>query len=409
MDNRVLAVAVVVVVVVAAAAVYVVTSDNDDDSGMSIIGRVNTDGSGIFVKEGEDASKYVTIEYGSEPTAEDYYLGGEGTWVVFHIEAWGGSVFGVPAISSIQYVQLGQIAECMGLEFKLYVAGQTTSSNTLYYVANVSSYAAFESTLTSTPAMVGAIVWEPQFSIAIQSGCSEVATTNDMFPGHTCCIIGGTNEYLTNNEDTVVRFLAAYIETVEKMNEVIDAGEGEEYEYLIEVALDNVSITGLDDDEKRAAIESAFGYVVYTYSDDKTSNPLASLKDDIADLAVEFYDSSLVSNSYSDLGFDSAEDLAESFVDDSYIKQAFSYDKQSSYETTDTITVAVIAGDIHQLAIHYGIALGIFAEYGLNVQLSSQSAGPTVYNAINVGEADIGFLGAPPMTINAMNNGSITA
>ncbi|MDO5861541.1 MAG: hypothetical protein Q4Q58_01895 [Thermoplasmata archaeon] len=409
-SKKIYAIVAVIIVVVAAVAIAVSMSGGDKEtdavSGTSIIGRVNTDGSGIFVKEGVNGEDYATIST-TQPTS-GYYLGEDGCYVVFNKDAWAGSVFGVPATSSIQYIQLGEIATLLGLNYQLYVAGQTTSSDTLYYVANVASYSSFESTLNSTPAMVGAIMWEPQYSIALLDNCDKVATTNEMFPGHTCCIIGASNEYITSHTDETVRFLAAYVETVQKMNEVIAAGSGEEYDQLIQVAMDNVAMAGLTDEQKKEAIEAAFELVVYTYADNTSSDPLSDLKDDVAELAVSLYEAGAMRNSYSDLGFSSASALADAFVDSSYMASALNYTKQSSYETAN-ITVAVIGGDIHQLAIHYGIALGIFAEYGINVTLSSQSAGPTVYNAVNVGEADIGFLGAPPMTINAMNNGDIKA
>lgn len=409
-SKKIIAIVAVVIVVVAAVAIAVSMSGNNKDSdatsGTSIIGRVNTDGSGIFVKEGVDGSNYATIST-TEPSSDEYYLGEDGCYVVFNKEAWGGSVFGVPATSSIQYIQLGEVASCMGLNYQQYVAGQSTNADTLYYIAGVTTYDRFVSTLTSSPAMVGAIVWEPQYSVAILAGCDKVALTNEMFPGHTCCIIGASNSYLANHSDETVRFLAAYVETVTKMNEVITAGSGSDYEYLIQVAMDNVAMTGTDA-EKRAAIESAFELVVYTYADGTGSDPLSDLKSDIASLAVSLYDAGAMRYNYSDLGFSSATELANKFVDSSYMVSALAYTKQSSYETAN-ITVAVIGGDIHQLAIHYGIALGIFSDYGINVTLSSQSAGPAVYTVIHNGNADIGFLGAPPMTINAMNDKAISA
>lgn len=420
MDKKILAIVVVVIVIVAAAAVVVVaTGDDDDDedvSGMSIIGRVNTDGSGIYVLADYADTEFVTIKDTLE-SGDDYYLGEEGAYVVLNKEAWAGQVFGVPGTATIQYVHLQQIAETMGLDYVAYTVDTTIDSNTLYYVSGISTYAGFVSGVETYPAMIGAIIWEAQYSVALVDGCVGVVTTNELFPGHTCCIIGATNEYLAENSDTVIRFLAAYIETVDRLNAAIEAGSGDDYETLLEVAVESVTMPdSLSSDEQIEAIVSAFQYVVYTYADasyDGSGDPLSDLVDDVADLAVSLYDGGNISNSYSDLGFDSATELAEKFVDSSYLVSALEYEKEDSYSSTTTITVAVIAGDIHQLAIHFGIELGIFADYGLNIELSSQSAGPGVYTALTLdtssGGADIGFLGAPPMTINSMNNEDITA
>ena len=73
------------------------------------------------------------------------------------------------------------------------------------------------------------------------------------------------------------------------------------------------------------------------------------------------------------------------------------------------ITVAVISGDIHQLAIHYAMAMNIFEEYGINITLSQQPNGDGVAVALENGSAQIGFIGAPPMTIKVINSEYVTA
>ena len=90
-----------------------------------------------------------------------------------------------------------------------------------------------------------------------------------------------------------------------------------------------------------------------------------------------------------------------------YMHDALNYEKQDSYQTAN-ITVAVLSGDIHQLAIHYGMAKGIFADYGISIALSNQSAGPAAFTAMANGAAQFAFLGAPPMTTNTINGGYIS-
>lgn len=409
-----MAVGIVAVLLIAAVAVYFVTKDKDNgdeptvtDNDMSIIGRVNTDGSGIYFKAGENAADYVT-KVNVEPTS-GAYLGGNGTWIVFNSSAWGGKVIGDPGEATIQHVQLGEIAKVMGLKFLKYTVGSSLSDDTLYYLPGVNNYANFKSTIVTTPALIGAFNWEPQYSIASADGCVGIAITNDMFPGHTCCVIGASHKYIANHTDETVRFLAAYIESVDRMTAAIEAGSGADFDKLISVAKEKVAMAGLSDDQKMEAILSAFGLVKYTYADttDKTvADPLASLKADIANLAESFYPTT-VKNSYSDLGFSSSNALAEKFVQSSYIKDAMNYEKKASYDKVK-ISVSVINGDIHQLAIHYGKALGIFDSYGIEVETVGQGNGPAVYTAIHNGVSQFGFIGAPPMTINAMNAKEIT-
>lgn len=415
MDKKIMAVGIVAVLLIAAVAVFFVTKDKDNgdeptvtDNDMSIIGRVNTDGSGIYFKAGENAADYVT-KVNVEPTS-GAYLGGNGTWIVFNSSAWGGKVIGDPGEATIQHVQLGEIAKVMGLKLVKYQVGASLSDDTLYYLPGVPNYANFKSTLNTTPALLGAFNWEPQYSIASSDGCVAIAVTNDMFPEHTCCIIGASHKYITNHSDETVRFLAAYIKAVDKMKAAIEAGSGADYDAVIAVAKEKVAMPGLSDEQREAAILDAFKLVNYTYADttDKTvADPLANLKKDVANLAESFYPSN-VKNSYSDLGFESSAALAEKFVQSSYIKDAMNYEAQSSYSKA-SIRVAAITGDIHQLALHYAIAEGIFAEYGLDVSVAGQANGPGVYTAIHSGEADLGFIGAPPMTISAMNAKEITS
>ena len=77
-------------------------------------------------------------------------------------------------------------------------------------------------------------------------------------------------------------------------------------------------------------------------------------------------------------------------------------------EDKTTINVSVITGDIHQLAIHYGIAMKIFEDYGITVEVKYQTNGPGVYGDLANGTSQFGFIGAPPMTTNCLNNNNIS-
>lgn len=406
MNTKIIAIAVVAVIAVAAVGAYVVLSNNDSDADMNIIGRVNTDGSAILLKNGENSADYVTIVNEKPPSG--YYLGGNDTWVVFNKETWGGKIFTDPGASTIQHVQLNDIANAMGLKFVQYSNTVDVSEDTLYFIPGVPTYEKFKSELNNNSNIVGGVFWEPQTSIAVLSGdkCSMMATTNQLFPGHTCCTIAAQHSYISSHKDETVRFLAAYVESVKKMTAAIGEGSGESYDKVIEVAMDSVNLgSDMKDEAKKAAIVNAFRYVVYTYADDSAGS-LDALKKDIADMAEKFANSKTAKNDAAALGFDSYNALASKFVDSSYMKDAMKYERPEKVSTAN-ITVAVIGGDIHQLAIHYGIAMGIFDEYGIKIKLSTQSNGPAVYTAMKNNDAQFGFIGAPPMTINSMNDKTI--
>ena len=46
---------------------------------------------------------------------------------------------------------------------------------------------------------------------------------------------------------------------------------------------------------------------------------------------------------------------------------------------------------------------GMFEKANLTINVYPQGNGPAVWGLLSNGEADIGFLGAPPMTIKSMN------
>ena len=71
--------------------------------------------------------------------------------------------------------------------------------------------------------------------------------------------------------------------------------------------------------------------------------------------------------------------------------------------------MAVIAGDIHQIAVHVAKELGYYEEYNLTVNLSAATNGPGVAVAVQNGTAQFGVLGAPPATSTAINSKLIQA
>ena len=206
------------------------------------------------------------------------------------------------------------------------------------------------------------------------------------------------------NSDVTVRFLAAYIESVDWVNNALQDKSSEDYAYLVDLAIQRTGITD------RTVIEASLDSVIYTYGYDEElgdtqERPLASLESSIADLVQNLN----LTNRLSNQGFSSPYEFAQRYVNDGYLSQALSYEKSTSGYSMRTVTVAVIAGDIHQIAVHLGDELGIFESYGINLNISSASNGAGVATSLQNGEADVGFVGAPPMTTTVVNGGLIPA
>lgn len=411
MDKKFLAIGVVAIIIAAAAVAVIMMNSGDKEpeiTGLSVVGRVNSEGSGILLAEKEDPAAYIT------PTDEKPGLGAayiynetEKIYYVFNVEQWGGKVFATPGAATIQHVQLMDLAAMMHLKFVSYTEGSALSNDTLYYVAGVPSFAEFQNKEKTAP-LAGFIIWEAQYSVGITNGYKPLALTNDLFDGHTCCIIGASNKYLSKDANTLMAFFDVYIKAVDKINVALADTSSEDYKTLIAISKARVSMPdGMTDDEKMATIVEALNNVTYLYADD-SSGSLDHLKADIAELAESLYDAKQINKSAQDLGFSSYDQLAQKFVDDSFMKKALS-GQFTPLSAKKTINVAAISGDIHQIALWFAKDTGMFEQANLNIEVFSQNNGPAVYGLLSNGEADIGFLGAPPMTIRCMNAEDIHA
>lgn len=253
------------------------------------------------------------------------------------------------------------------------------------------------------PTPTGYIIWEAQYSVGMEKGYEGLALTNDLFSGHTCCIIGASNAYAVNNANTVAVFLKTYSQAVDRINAALADTSSDDYKKLLEISEKRVAMPdGMTKEEKLNAIKSALNNVSYLYADDAAGN-LSDLRTDVATLAQSLYDGGSIQKSATDLEFTGYTDLANKFVNDTYIKKAMDGDYTPLSSKTN-ISVSAIKGDIHQIAMWFAKDGGLFDAANLNVDIGAQNNGPAVYTQLKNGEADIGLLGAPPMTIRSMNS-----
>lgn len=387
MDKKIIAVIAAVVIVIAAVGAYfVINKDKDDDSGtqISAIARVNTDGSGIYLK--------------AEYTPADFYTETD-AGIELKASAWGGKVWGTPGTSSIQHVQLMQMAEEMGLKWTKYNGG-AKNSDTMYYVDSVSNYDAAVN--KSSELLDGGILWEPQYTmIASNPLYQPFLLTNDLFPGHTCCVVVGDTSFMENNKEATVAFLAAYKKAVDYTNAALADKNSEKYQKLVEICIKYT--TGLTEEQ----IKSALDNINYKFSDDNTTGSLDRLVKDIADLETSLTDVGQIKVSLNQLGFENSTQFAEMLVNDSYLIDAVD-NKAQKVESID-ITVAAITGDVHQIGIRVAQELGYFSEYGLNVTVRGLNNGGAVALDILSKNSDFALLGTPPLTSNVVNGEYIHA
>lgn len=396
MDKKIWAIAIVAVLIVAGAATYVVVSSDDDDDvsydsgATNIIARVNSEGSGLFIK----SSLLTSADIPTRASNGVQFFDSDFKITSANAAAWGGLVFGDPGASSIQHTQLASIAAAAGLSFKQYTTSTSViSNNTLYYHTNLSNYGV----ITTATDIDGGIIWEPQYQRVIQEDIryTTLALTNNLFPDHTCCVIAGNHNWLENNSDTAARFLAGYVDGVNFLTSALADKTSDDYAWLVDFAKKNMASGTLTE----AEVIAAFGNITYLYAD-SIDGSLNKLTDDIASLATSLSDLGLITSSK--FSTDDAQAFSEAFVDDSYLKNAVSKDFDTS--SSRSVTVAVINGDIHQIAIQLAVEKKFFDTYNISVTLnSSASSGGDIATLLTSGDTNIGFLGAPPATTYAIN------
>ncbi len=386
-----MAVAVVAIVAIAAVGVYMFAGGNnggsDEDSNRTVaaIARVNTDGSGIYLKAGYNVDEFYSTDASGK--------------ITLNKEAWGGKVFGTPGTSTIQHVQLKGLVEGMGLKWTKYMGGEKATDTVYFLDSIINADAAINK---NAEILDGGILWEPQYTkIASNSQYQHFLLTNDLFPGHTCCVIAGLDSFMEKNSDATVAFLAAYQKAVVFINEALSDVSSEKYNTLVKICRDYTPSATEDE------IKDALGNIIYKFSDDNKSGSLSDLVSDIASLETDLYNGGSIKVDIKDLGFNSSEEFAKALVDDSYLKKAVNGEAKKVDNVK--INVAAIDGDIHQIGIRVATDLGYFEEYGIEVNVKPLGNGGLVAQDILAGYSDFAFLGAPPLTSNVVNGEEIKA
>jgi len=383
---------IVLIEIMAAGGIYVLSMNDETHSlDVSVIARVNTDGSGIYIQNGYTLSDFFELD--SEGNII-FYDDGMPECIA---SAWAGKTFATPGVTSIQHIQLLNIVESMGFSFEL-VGSSGDPSRTVYYVPNVTTvnlaYAALESSN-----IIGGIVWEPVYhAIADSSSFTGLVTTNVLFPGHTCCVIAGRTAYLNDNTATVLKFLAAYVEGVNWVNNAIQ-NKGIDYDTLVQI--------GMSSGQTKTVVEEALSTVVYKFAD-SSSGSLTTLKSDLVTLTDSLLASpgSGLIHTMEDLGFSNTTEFVNALVDDSYLRAALVMNLPDVGDV-DTISIGAIAGDIHQIALQVCVVESFFEDYGISVTINTFANGGAVAADLFAAtpSCDISFLGAPPLVIKTINNG----
>jgi len=346
-------------------------NESDSDS-VSIVARVNNEGSGIFVRDSVQGVLY------DESTQ------------TYNAEYWDGLTFMTPGASSIQHMILMNIVK-NELHFAFVQVGSEYSGSGVVYWTAVSPGTMVD-TLLKNSWIDGGIAWEPHYASAISnSQIKGVMLTSEYWAGHPCCVVAANNTFIDNNYASTMRFLSAYCEAVEWLNEAKDVNS-ENHALLIQYVQKYTTVSD------QAVIEMALDDVSYSYE-------ITDLKDQIVELTKTYESLDLFSNTLQDIGYADEAAFADALVNDKLISSAENR-VPGSYASLNNVTirVAYLASDIHQIALHIGIEQGFFDEFGITVEkVGPFAAGGDVMTAILLGQADMGFVGSPPVVLYSVN------
>lgn len=394
--------AVVVAIVLLSTSVVVASElvHFENDREIDIISRVNEEGSMLFIRPNLTAEDYCTVSNGTMTISQTQH------------DNWGGLVIGTPGITTIQHKMLEQFVTFpyqeeyvpnetgLDMNFEPYRSGTVLNKDTVYYDPSLTNKAQWDSPMTSY--MKAGIIWEPVCSAVVLSGAgTELIDTSVLSPGHACCVIAGTHQYLSTHENTVIQFLRGYVKSVNEIHKIIEnkGTDPESYQKFVKYVAQSTQNT-------EETVIRAIEQVKYTYGNDgdydSNDFPLTNLRYEIA----QFLRLAGLKDKLNAMGYtgDNAElDYANTIINDKYLMKALD-DGYEFVERDAQINVAAIKGDIHQIALQFGIEMGYYSEHKITINIFQAPNGAGVATSLQNGAANIGFMGVPPITLITVNS-----
>jgi len=162
-----------------------------------------------------------------------------------------GKTVAVPSRSSIQYFLLLTLAEREGVEIKDITVIEVTPLANMKIKMEKGEISGF-------------VAWEPFVSDAVISNVGKLlASSNDIWPHHICCVLVVSNSFAADHRDLVVKFLRAHMKATDWINNAKSKPNSTEYGLLIDIA---VHFTGRSPE----VVENALKLIDYKFEIDQT-------------------------------------------------------------------------------------------------------------------------------------------
>ena len=400
--NSTTVIAVLVAAMMLGGTAYIIVNLSESEDPVptvSVLAMVNAEGSGIFCT---DSTLDIDVRDG-----------------------WGGKNFMTPGPGSIQHEMLKAKAQEFSYKF---MSGTGTAPDTIYWtqVAPANMSATFGDTGFNFD---GGITWEPWFT-QITSKYSagnapsnggkiahKIATTGMIEPGHPCCMIVAANSFIEGNDELTTRFLLAYMEAVDWVNDAIKVVNGmviygPNYSALEKLAWEKAfgGSGSPSNQADRDMIRDALINIKYEYEIDHDIVN-SGLREYTVKLIDRFYNSGSINKRLND-----PTAFANKLINYDHLQKAIANPGGftgaiGTSQIGPSVRIAVLDSDLHQIAVRAAMDPGliyssgsVFDAYGVNIDLKAlQPNGPAVMNLFAMGEIDIGVLGLPPVVARTAN------
>ncbi len=208
-----------------------------------------------------------------------------------------GKSVAVPSFSAIQYFLLLNLAEKEGVNI---------GNITVIEVAPKDMRAKLEAKEIS-----GFVAWEPFVSDAVIAGSGKIlATSNEIWPHHPCCVVAVDRKFAAQNSSAVVNFLKAHVEATNWMNSALKNPDSKEYKLLIAISM---QFTGRDEQ----VVKEAFKLINFKSEiDGQFRNSMTQYTDKLIQYKI------ISQEKLAERRYANATELSEKYVDSSYLNLA---------------------------------------------------------------------------------------
>jgi NitT/TauT family transport system substrate-binding protein len=256
----------------------------------------------------------VDIGYLGSPPAITGHVNGEiKTRVVAQVNALGSALVVREGIDTVQDLDGAKIATPGGATIQHFMLLTYLEDNGLdpSDVEITSESVTLMRASLESGAIDGFIAWQPFPADAVVNGAGHVlANSSDIWPGHICCVVATMQSFAKDHPDAVTGFLRAHVAATKWMQQAMADNTSEEYSLLVNISVD---FTGRPDE----VVIQALATMEYNYVLDQTF--LDAFEAYVDKLISQ---GTLLSDKMDKAGYADAQELTDTYVDDTFIKEA---------------------------------------------------------------------------------------